>query len=126
MKMLKSRYWERFVLRQSRLHSGLAQVLLVLVALLNFLAPAFNGPLDGSEFEEYLSAPADPRGDAAPLVSTTLSVAEEADEEDQEEAPFLAFTALYCAPDAKYRVADPWLPSFPRLSAHSCTGPPTL
>jgi hypothetical protein len=98
---------------------------LVLFALLAILAPAFDAPLAGNE--EYISAPANPRSDVATLVSATLSVVEELDEEaDQEEATFLALATLHCAPDAEYQATDAWLPSFPRLSAHSCTGPPTL
>jgi hypothetical protein len=104
----------------------------VLFALLAIVAPNFDAPLTGNEFEEYVSAPADPQGDAAALVSATLGVVEDladaADQEeaDQEEATFLALATLHCAPDAEYQATDAWLPSFPRPSAHSCTGPPTL
>jgi hypothetical protein len=117
----------RFVLRQSRLHSGLAQVFLALFALLAILAPTFDVPRSGNEFEEYVAAPADTRGDAAALLGATLGVAEDLEEEeDQEEATFLAFATLHCAADAAYRATDAWVPAFPRLSGHSCTGPPTL
>jgi hypothetical protein len=99
----------------------------VLFALLALLAPTFDAPLASSEFEEYISAPAAPWSDAATLVSATLSVAEDLDEEaDQEEAAFLALATLYCAPDAEYQATDTRLPAFPHLSVHSCTGPPTL
>lgn len=125
-KMLKLTCWERFVLRQSRLHRGLTQAFLVLFALLAVLAPTFDAPPAGNEFEEYVSAPADPRSNAAVVVSATLSVAEDLDEEaDQEEAIFLALAVLHGAPDAKYRETDACLTSFLRLSAYSCTGPPT-
>jgi hypothetical protein len=126
-KSLKSTCRERFILRQSRLHSGLAQVLLVLFALLAIMAPPVDAPLADNAFEEYVSAPADPQSDAAALVGATLSVAEEHEEEaDQEEATFLALATLFCAPDTDYQATDAWLPSFPRSSAHSCTGPPIL
>src|SRR3546814_6802158 len=85
--MLKLTCWERFVLRQSRLHSGLAQVFLALFALLAVLAPTFDAPLPGNEFEEYVSAPADPRSDAAVTVSATLGVAEDFEEEADQEEP---------------------------------------
>lgn len=115
------------ILRQSRLHRGLAQAFSVLFALLAILAPTFDAPPAGNEFQEYVSAPADPRSDPATLVSATLSVAEDLDEEedDQKEAIFLTLATLHCDQDAGYQATDAWLPSFPR-SAHFCTGPPAL
>ena len=99
----------------------------MLFALLAILAPTFDAPFSGNEFEEYVSAPADPWSDAATPVSAALGVAEEFDEEeDQEEATFLALATLRCAPDAEHQATDAWFPSFPRLAGHSCTGPPTL
>jgi len=99
----------------------------VLAALLAILAPAFDAPLAGSQFREYVSAPADPQGDAAPLLTATLSLAEDLDEEnDQDEAVIFALAALHCAADAGYRVIDAWIPAVPRPAAHSCTGPPIL
>ena len=99
----------------------------MLFALLAILAPTFDAPFSGNEFEEYVSAPADPRSDAAAPFSAALGVAEEFDEEeDQEEATFLALATLRCAPDAEHQATDAWFPSFPRLAGHSCTGPPTL
>lgn len=116
-----------FILHQSHLHRGLMQVFLVLFALLAVPAPAFDGPFSNSEFEKHVSAPAAEWSDVASLVSATLSVAEDLDEEsDQDEAPFLALATLHCAADAEYRAADGSLPAFPHLSAHSCTGPPSL
>jgi hypothetical protein len=117
----------RFVLRQSRLHSGLAQVFLAVFALLATFAPGFDAPLTGNEVEEYVSAPADPRSDGASLVRATLGVAEDLEEEaDEEEATTLLLSALHCGAPAEYRVADAWRPSVRRLSAHFCTGPPSL
>ncbi|OWJ64732.1 hypothetical protein [Inquilinus limosus] len=125
-KTLKSMCRERFVLRQSRLHSGLAQVFLVLFALA-ILAPTFDVPLTGMEAEAYVSAPDDPQGDATVPVGTTLSVAEDLEEEpDQDEVSVLAVAWLHCSSDAGHQAADGWLPSFPRPFAQSCTGPPTL
>ena len=125
--ILKSTCREGFILRQSRLHSGLTQVFLALFALLAILAPTFDAPFSGNEFEEYVSTPADPRNDATALVSAVLSIADDLEEEaDQEEAIFLTLAILHCASDAEYQAADAWLPSSPRPSAHSCTGPPTL
>lgn len=99
----------------------------MLFALLAILAPTFDAPLAGDEFEEYVSAPADPQNNAATLVSATLGVAEDLDEEaDQEEATFLALAALHSAPVAEYQATDACLTSFLRLSAYSCTGPPAL
>ena len=99
----------------------------MLFALLAILAPTFDAPLAGNEFEEYVSAPADPRSDAETPLGAALSVAEDIEEEeDPEEATFLALATLHCAADAEYQAIEPWLPSFPRQSAHSCTGPPTL
>ena len=100
----------------------------MLFALLAILAPSFDAPLAGNEVEEYVSAPADTRSDPATLVSATVGVAEdlEDEEEDQEDATLLARATLHCATDAGYQATDAWLPTFPRFSAHSCTGPPTL
>jgi hypothetical protein len=125
-KTLKSTCREGFALRQSRLHSGLWQVFLVLFALA-ILAPAFNAPITSVEFEDSVSAPDDPQGDAAAPVSGTLSVAEDIEEEpDRDEATVLAVAWLHCTSDAEYQATDAWLPSFPRPFANSCTGPPTL
>lgn len=94
---------------------------------LAILAPAFNTPITSVEFEDSVSAPDDPQGDAAAPVSGTLSVAEDFEEEpDQEEATFLALARLHCTSDAHYQATDAWLPSFPGPFAQSCTGPPTL
>lgn len=99
----------------------------MLFALLAIHAPTFDTPLAGNEFEEYVSAPADPRSDAAIVVGATLSVAEDLEEEDdQEEATFLALAAPHSAAAAEYQATDACLTSFLRLSAYSCTGPPTL
>ena len=99
----------------------------MLFALLAIVAPPLNAPLTGNEFGDHVSAPADPQGDAAALVSATLSVAEDPEEEaDREEATFLALARLHCAPDAEYQATDAWLPALPRPSAQPCTGPPTL
>lgn len=126
--VLKLTCWERLILRQSRLHRILVQAFSVLFALLAILAPTFDAPVPGDQFQEYVSAPADPWSDTATLVSATLSVAEDIDEEedDQEEAIFLTLATLHCAQDAGYLATDAWRPSFPRSSAYSCTGPPTL
>lgn len=123
---LKSPCRERFILRRSRLHSGLSQVFLLLFALAT-VAPAFRAPITGTESEDSVSALADPQGDAAALVGATLSVAEDLEEDaDQEEATFLVLARLPCASDADDRATDAWLPPFPRPSAQSCTGPPAL
>ena len=99
----------------------------MLFALLAIVAPTLNAPLTGTEFGDHVSAPDDPQGDAAALGGTTLSVAEDPEEEaDREEATFLALARLHCVPDVEYQATDAWLPFFPRPSAHSCTGPPTL
>ena len=128
--MLKLTCREGFVLRQSRLHSGLAQVFLVLFALLAILAPTLDAPLSGHEADEYVSAPADTRDGAAPLAGSLLGAAEDLEDEedpgDQEEAALPAFATLTCVADDEYRATAAWLPSFPRISGHSCTGPPTL
>lgn len=125
--MLKLTCREGFVLRQSRLHSGLAQVFLVLFALLAILAPGFDAPLSDTGFEAFVSAPADPATEAATLASATLSVAEDLEEEpDPEEAVFLTLAMLHCVPGAEHRSTDAGPSSSPYLSAHSCTGPPTL
>ena len=118
----------RFIPRRSRLHGGLAQVFLVLFALLAILAPTFDAPAYGNGFEEYVSAPADTRGDAATLVGAALSIVEDLEEDgaDQADAAVPALAALHCADDAGPRATDIWLASFPRLSGNSCTGPPTL
>ena len=115
------------VLRQSRLHSGFAQVFLAFFALLATFAPGFDAPVPGNEFEQYVSVPADPRSDGAGFLRATLGVAGDIEEEaDEEEATFLALAALHCGVPAEYRAVDAWLPSIRRLSAHFCTGPPTL
>lgn len=99
----------------------------MLFALLAVLAPALDAPLAGNELEEYVSAPADTRGDAATLVSAMPGVAEDVEEEaDQEEAVFAVLARLPCVQDADHQATDAWLPSFPRPSSHPCTGPPTL
>jgi len=105
----------------------------VLFALLAALAPDFDAPLPSNDFEEYVSAPAHKRSGAANLVSTTLGVAgdveEEADEDeaDEESVAFGAVASLDCAPGAEYQAAaSTWRVSFARLSAHFCTGPPIL
>lgn len=132
--MLEPTCRERFVLRQSRPHSGLAQVFLVLLALLAAFAPALGAPSFGNEFQEnasaeYVSAPDDPRGDAAGAVRATLYVAEdleEADDEEGDSAILPALAALDHAADTQYRTAHAWLPAFRRPSAHFGTGPPIL
>ena len=118
----------RFIPRRSRLHGGLAQVFLVLFALLAILAPTFDAPAYGNGFEEYVSAPAETRGDPAALAGAVLSIVEdlEEDESDQSEAAVPALAAARCVADAGSRAADAWHSSFPRLSGNSCTGPPTL
>ena len=118
----------RFIPRRSRLHGGLAQVFLVLFALLAILAPTFDAPAYGNGFEEYVSAPADTRGDAATLVGAALSIVEDLEEDgaDQADAAVPALAALHCADDAGPRATEAWHSSFPRLSGHSCTGPPIL
>lgn len=100
----------------------------MLFALLAIMAPTIDAPLTGSEFGNYLSEPDDPQGDAAVLVSATLSVAEDPEEEAdrEEEATLLVLANLPCTADAEYRATDAWRPAVPRPSAHSCTGPPTL
>jgi hypothetical protein len=118
----------RFVLRQSRAHSGLAQLFLALFALLATFAPGLDGPLPGNEAGEYVSAPAAPRADVA-LLRATLAVAADLEEEeaDEEETASLVFaTSVYCPAPAEYRAAHAWLPQVHRLSAHFCTGPPIL
>ena len=52
----------------------------MLFALLAILAPTFDAPLAGNEFEEYVSAPADPRSDAETPLGAALSVAEDIEE----------------------------------------------
>jgi hypothetical protein len=117
----------RFVLRQSRLNSGLAQVFLAVFALLATFAPGFDAPLPGNEAGEYVSAPADPRSDGTNLVRATLGVAEDLEEEaDEEEATSLVLSALRCDAPAAYRAAGASQTSVRWLSAHFCTGPPTL
>ena len=100
----------------------------MLFALLAILAPTFDAPLAGNEFEEYVSAPADTRGDAATLVGAALSIVEDLEEDgaDQADAVVPALAALHCADDAGPRATEAWHSSFPRLSGNSCTGPPTL
>jgi hypothetical protein len=99
----------------------------VLFALLAIHAPAFDAPPAGDEFAEYVSAPADSRSNATTVVSATLSVAEDLDEEeDQEEDAVLALAAIHSAAATEYQATDACLTSFLRLSAYSCTGPPTL
>ena len=99
----------------------------MLVALLAILAPAFDAPLAGNRLGEHVSAPADPQGDAAPLVAVALSLVEDIDEEtDQDDAIFISLASLPCAADGDYRAIDAWIPAVPRPAAHSCTGPPNL
>ena len=100
----------------------------MLFALLAILAPTFDAPFSGNEFEEYVSAPAETRSDPAALAGAALSVVEdlEEDDSDQADAAFPALAAAHCAADAGSRTTDIWLASFPRLSGHSCTGPPIL
>jgi hypothetical protein len=115
------------VLRQSRLHSGVAQIFLALFALLATLAPGFDAPLPGNEAGQYVSAPADPRSDGTSLLRATLGVAEDLEEEtDEEEATSHVFATLHCPVSAEYRTADAWIAPFHWLSAHFCTGPPIL
>jgi hypothetical protein len=117
----------RFVLRQSRLHSGLAQVFLAVFALLATFAPGFDAPLPGNEVEEYVSAPVDPRSDGTNLVRATLGVAEDLEEEaDEEEATSLALAFVHCSVPAAYSAAQTGLIQVRWLSAQFCTGPPTL
>ena len=116
------------VLRRSRLHGGLVQRFLVLFALLAILAPTFDAPAYGNGFEEYVSAPADTRGDAATLVGAALSIVEDLEEDgaDQADAALPALAAVHCTADAGSSATEAWHSSFPRLSGNSCTGPPTL
>ena len=115
------------VLRQSRLQSGFAQALLAFFALLATFTPGFDAPLPANEFEQYVSAPVDPRSDGSSLLRATLGVAEDLEEEtDDEEPTFLVLAALHCDAPAEYRATDAWLPSVHRLSAQFCTGPPIL
>ena len=95
--------------------------------MLAIQAPSVSAPVDGRAFEEQVSAPAASRSDVAILVSATLSVAEDLDEEDdQDEATLPAVAALRCAPDAGHQATGAWSPCVPRLPAYSPTGPPTL
>ena len=99
----------------------------MLSALLAIVAPPIDVPLAGTAGEDYVSAPADPQGDTAALAGAALAVAEDPEEDaDPDEATFVARAALQCAGHAGYQASEAWLSSFPRASAHSCTGPPIL
>ena len=115
----------RSVLRQSRLHSGVAQVLLVLFALLAGLAPVSGAPAGGL-FGDYVSSPGDPCNDAG-LIATGLEAAEEfEDDDDQEGFAGLVSATFDVIVDDDVRASETWPGSFPRLSAHFGTGPPSL
>ena len=117
-----------FIPRRSRLHGGLAQIFLVLFALLAILAPTFDAPAYGNGFEEYVSAPAETRGDPTALAGAALSFVEELEEDDADQtaAAFPALAAVHCFADAGSLATYAWRASFPRLSGNSCTGPPIL
>lgn len=117
-----------FIPRRSRLHGGLAQVFLVLFALLAVLAPTFDAPASGNGSDEYVAAPAETRSDPAALAGAALSIVEdlEEDDSDQTAAASPALASVHCAADTGHSATGAWLASFPRLSGNSCTGPPAL
>jgi hypothetical protein len=115
------------VLRQSRLHSGLAQVFPVLFALLAILAPAFAAPAAVNGPEQYVLAPADAGSETANLIYVVPGFVEDADDgEDQDEAAFPALAALRSPTDVGYQAGDAWFSCPLRFPAHFGTGPPML
>lgn len=122
------RLGEEFVLRQSRPHSGLAQLFAALFALLTLFAPPADARLPDPSSGNAGPAAFDPQRDAAGLACVYYSAAGEIEgEPDEEEEAILAWRATPRGrAAASYPTAVASTSSCPRLSAYWGTGPPYL